>query len=70
MEKVRKDIGAVAALKHCLIVPRLPKTRSGKILRATMRKIAEEKEYVMPSTIEDPLALKDIEIALRAYELL
>ena len=58
---VRNEIGALACLKDVAVVPRLPKTRSGKILRATMRKIADGQEYKTPSTIEDPAALQEIQ---------
>ncbi len=61
---VRKQIGAVACFKQALEVKRLPKTRSGKILRATMRKIADGKDYSVPSTIEDPTVLGEIAEAL------
>jgi propionyl-CoA synthetase len=57
---VRNEIGALACLKDVAVVPRLPKTRSGKILRSTMRKIADGQEYKTPSTIEDPAALQEI----------
>lgn len=57
---VRQDIGAVAAFKQALVVARLPKTRSGKILRKTLRAIVDGEEYVLPSTIEDPAALDEI----------
>ena len=57
---VRKDIGAVAAFKEALVVARLPKTRSGKILRKTLRAIVDGDDYVVPSTIEDPAALDEI----------
>ena len=50
---VRRDIGAVADFKHVTVVEALPKTRSGKILRKTMRQIADGDDYVVPSTIED-----------------
>ncbi|MGC9324703.1 MAG: propionyl-CoA synthetase [Desulfomonilia bacterium] len=60
---VRSEIGALACLKDVSVVGRLPKTRSGKILRATMRKIADGETYDTPSTIEDPAALKEIEEA-------
>ena len=49
---------------QALVVDRLPKTRSGKILRGTMRKIAEKEEYKTPATIEDPAVLGEIEEAL------
>ena len=58
--KVRKDIGPVAAFKHVVIVSRLPKTRSGKILRATMRKIVQAEPYTLPATIDDPAILDEI----------
>lgn len=61
---VRDKIGPVAAFKSVCIVQRLPKTRSGKILRATMAKIADGEKYKMPATIEDPAVLKEIENAL------
>lgn len=58
---VRKSIGAVASFNRAIIVNRLPKTRSGKILRATLRKIADGETYTMPSTIEDPTVLSEIQ---------
>jgi propionyl-CoA synthetase len=57
---VREKIGPVAAFKDALVVPRLPKTRSGKILRATMRKIANGEAVTVPATIEDPAVLEQI----------
>ncbi|HSG95737.1 MAG TPA: AMP-binding protein, partial [Afifellaceae bacterium] len=62
---VRDRIGPVAAFKNALVVKRLPKTRSGKILRGTMRKIADSEEYRVPATIEDPEVLREIEAAMR-----
>jgi propionyl-CoA synthetase len=62
---IRSEIGAIACLNKIAIVPRLPKTRSGKILRSTMRKIADSKPYKVPSTIDDPEILKEIEGALK-----
>jgi propionyl-CoA synthetase len=61
---VRQDIGAVAAFKQALVVARLPKTRSGKILRKTLRAIVDGDEYTLPSTIEDPAALDEIKALL------
>ncbi|TVU63069.1 propionyl-CoA synthetase [Vibrio atlanticus] len=58
--KVRNEIGAVACFKQALVVERLPKTRSGKILRRTIRQIAEDEQYVVPSTIDDPTSLTEI----------
>ena len=62
---VRKQIGPVAAFKTAAVVPRLPKTRSGKILRGTMQKIADDEEWKMPATIDDPAILDEIATALR-----
>lgn len=62
---IRDQIGALACLKDVAIVGRLPKTRSGKILRSTMRKIADGKEFNVPSTIEDPAVLGEIQDALK-----
>ena len=61
---VREKIGPVAAFKQATVVARLPKTRSGKILRGTMRKIADNQDFKMPATIDDPAILDEIEIAL------
>ena len=66
VQMVRTEIGALACLKDINVVTRLPKTRSGKILRATMRKIADGQAYSVPSTIEDPTVLTEIEQAIRA----
>ncbi|MGV9671355.1 MULTISPECIES: propionyl-CoA synthetase [unclassified Gordonia (in: high G+C Gram-positive bacteria)] len=57
---VRNEIGAVATFRDVTVVPALPKTRSGKILRKTMRQIADHEEYAVPSTIEDPDVLADL----------
>ncbi|MGA1179336.1 MAG: propionate-CoA ligase PrpE [Marivivens sp.] len=62
---VRDKIGPVAAFKLAVVVDRLPKTRSGKILRATMVKIADNQEYKMPATIDDPAILDEIRLALQ-----
>jgi propionyl-CoA synthetase len=66
VQAIRDEIGAVASCKTVMIVPRLPKTRSGKILRGTMRKIADGEEWKMPATIDDPAILEEISQALRA----
>jgi len=58
---VREEIGAVASFKEVYVVSRLPKTRSGKILRKTMRQIFNGEEYVIPSTIDDPESLNEIQ---------
>ena len=57
---VRERIGPVAAFKEARVVARLPKTRSGKILRATLRKIADGEDYVVPPTIDDPVILDEV----------
>ena len=62
---VRNQIGPVASFKLAAIVPRLPKTRSGKILRATMVKIADGQEFKMPATIDDPIILDEIKASLQ-----
>ena len=64
IQKVRSEIGPVAAFKNATVVARLPKTRSGKILRATMRSIADGTEWKMPATIDDPVILDEITEAL------
>ena len=63
---VRDRIGPVAAFKMAIVVARLPKTRSGKILRGTMKKIADKDAWATPATIEDPNALDEIAAALEA----
>ena len=65
-QAIRDQIGAVASLKAAMVVPRLPKTRSGKILRGTMRKIADGEEWKMPATIDDPAILDEITTALKS----
>ena len=62
---VREKIGPVAAFKRVISVARLPKTRSGKILRGTMAKIADGAEWSMPATVDDPLIFEEIAAALR-----
>ena len=64
-EMIRSTIGPFTAYKETCVVKRLPKTRSGKILRGTMRKIADGEQYAVPSTIDDPATLAEIEEALR-----
>ena len=63
---VRDRIGPVAAFKEARIVARLPKTRSGKILRATLRRIADGDDYVVPPTIDDPMILDEVTQVLKA----
>ena len=60
VQMVRNKVGPVAAFKIVIVVKRLPKTRSGKILRGTVRKIADNEEYKMPATIDDPAILDEI----------
>ncbi len=64
---VREKIGPVAAFKIAITVDRLPKTRSGKILRGTMRQIADGESYKMPATIDDPAILDEISDALKSH---
>jgi propionyl-CoA synthetase len=65
VKMVRERIGPVAAFKTATVVARLPKTRSGKILRGTMQKIADAEDYKMPAAIDDPVILDEIEGALK-----
>jgi propionyl-CoA synthetase len=62
---VRKEVGPVAALNEVVVVPGLPKTRSGKVLRKTMRGIADGKQVDIPSTIEDASILDILRPLLR-----
>ena len=64
VQLIRDQIGPVAAFKQSVVVDRLPKTRSGKILRGTIAKIADGEAYKMPATIDDPVILDEIEAAL------
>jgi propionyl-CoA synthetase len=65
VQLVRGDIGPVAAFKTVMTVKRLPKTRSGKVLRGTMRAIADGEPWKMPATIDDPVILDEITAALK-----
>ena len=65
VKMVRGEIGPVAAFKTATVVNRLPKTRSGKILRGTIQKIADDQEWKMPATIDDPVILDEITEALQ-----
>lgn len=60
VRQVREHVGAVAALKTVIVVQRLPKTRSGKVLRATLRRIADGEDYTVPPTIDDSTTLEEI----------
>jgi propionyl-CoA synthetase len=62
---VRGRIGPVASFKTATVVQRLPKTRSGKILRGTIQKIADNKDFKIPATIDDPDILNEMETALK-----
>ncbi|MDH5486653.1 MAG: propionyl-CoA synthetase [Gammaproteobacteria bacterium] len=64
VQQVRERVGPVASFKQAVVVKRLPKTRSGKILRGTMRKIADGQQYQVPPTIDDPAILGEITQAL------
>ncbi len=66
---VRNTIGALACFKTALIAKRLPKTRSGKILRKLLRQISNGDDYVIPSTIDDPGSIPEIEGLLRSHQL-
>ncbi|MGO4126268.1 propionyl-CoA synthetase [Inquilinus sp. YAF38] len=65
VQRVRDGIGPVAAFKTAMIVDRLPKTRSGKILRGTMARIADSLPFAVPATIDDPAILDEIRVTLR-----
>ena len=67
VQLIRKEIGAVAAFRTAIVVGRLPKTRSGKILRKTIRKLAVEEQIVTPPTIDDPAIIAEIRTALRQH---
>lgn len=69
VQLVRQQIGPVAAFKMATVVDRLPKTRSGKILRGTMAAIADETAWKMPATIDDPAILDEITVALKGIGL-
>ncbi|MGB5368454.1 MAG: propionyl-CoA synthetase, partial [Polyangiales bacterium] len=66
IQMIRDEIGPVAAFKTAIVVQRLPKTRSGKILRGTMKKIADRTQWKMPATIDDPVILDEITERLQA----
>src|SRR5262249_28982321 len=66
VQMVRERIGPVAAFKTAIVVRRLPKTRSGKILRGIMQKMADSQDFKMPATIDDPAILPEIEESLKA----
>lgn len=61
---VRDQVGPVAAFRRVFVVPRLPKTRSGKVLRSTIRKLCDGAEFVVPATLDDPSSVEDIRAVL------
>jgi propionyl-CoA synthetase len=67
VQLVREVIGPVAAFKTVMTVKRLPKTRSGKILRGTMRQIADGEPWKMPATIDDPAILEEITEVMKGH---
>jgi Acyl-coenzyme A synthetases/AMP-(fatty) acid ligases len=67
---VREKVGPVAAFKLAIVVKRLPKTRSGKVLRGTVRKIADGETYKVPPTIDDPVILDEIKKDLKDNNIL
>ncbi len=69
VQSVRKRIGPVASFKTATVVKRLPKTRSGKILRGTIQKIADNQDYKAPATIDDPTTLGEMKEALEGIGL-
>jgi propionyl-CoA synthetase len=70
VKMIRDKIGPVAAFKTAIVIKRLPKTRSGKVLRGTMRKIADKEEYKAPATIDDPAILTEIIDSLKSAGIL
>ena len=70
IQMVRDKVGPVAAFKTVIVVKRLPKTRSGKILRGTVRKIADSEDYKMPATIDDPIILDEIKEDLKKHRII
>ena len=70
VKMVREKVGPVAAFKTAIVIKRLPKTRSGKILRGTVRKIADGETYKMPATIDDPAILDEIKADLKKHNIL
>jgi hypothetical protein len=69
IQDVRHEIGAVAAFRDVLVVKRLPKTRSGKILRKLLRNISDDLEYNVPSTIDDVVIISEIESVYKKKQL-
>ena len=67
-DQIRKDVGAFCRLIGVIFVEKLPKTRSGKILRGTIRKICNDSPYAMPATIDDPAVLEQIKVATAEWK--
>lgn len=65
VQMVRDRIGAVAFFKRLVVVEKLPKTRSGKVTRNVIRKIADGMDYAIPATVEDPSVFKELELIIR-----
>ena len=65
---IREKIGPVASMKNALVVNRLPKTRSGKILRKLIRTMLDGKEYQMPSTIDDESVVEELQLKMNEYK--
>ena len=63
---MKERVGRISAFNQIIVVERLPKTRSGKVLRGTMAKIADGKSWTMPATIDDPIILDEIATALES----
>lgn len=61
---IRNDIGPVAAFRYVIVVEKLPKTRSGKILRGTLKKMLDGQEFTIPATIDDDSVLNDIKLKI------
>ena len=70
VQMIREKVGPVAAFKTAIVIKRLPKTRSGKILRGTIRKIADNEPYKIPATIDDPAILDEIKGDLKKHNIL
>ena len=68
VQLVREKIGAVASLRNVMVVQRLPKTRSGKILRKLLRSVIDGTEFQIPSTIDDPVIIDEIQLVLNEYK--
>mmetsp|Transcript_11210 Transcript_11210/g.5674 ORF Transcript_11210/g.5674 Transcript_11210/m.5674 type:complete len:82 (-) Transcript_11210:112-357(-) len=66
---LRNDIGPIAVLRNVLIIKKLPKTRSGKILRGTLKKLAHNEEFSIPATIDDPDTIEDAREEMKRLEI-